>query len=155
MTDLTPERIAQLRKILRTNPNNDILYAGAVFAALDEIERLSVSQERYRQEALTSHAANDDLRTELSRVAAERDSLIEQVKAMTGSWNELSRVKTERDEAVRLTQRLYEDFAPPPSPGCSCHISPPCNDCVEHSYTRELLEEARAFLSRMEGRKDG
>lgn len=41
MTTFTPERIAQLRETLRANPDNSVLYAGAVFSALDEIERLS------------------------------------------------------------------------------------------------------------------
>ncbi len=36
----TPDRIAKLRETLRSNPKNDVLYAGAAFAALDEIERL-------------------------------------------------------------------------------------------------------------------
>ena len=27
-----------------------------------------------------------------------------------------------------------------PNANCSCHISPPCNDCVDHAGTRELIE---------------
>ena len=29
-----------------------------------------------------------------------------------------------------------------PGPNCSCHISPPCGDCVDHSWTRELKRNA-------------
>lgn len=26
-----------------------------------------------------------------------------------------------------------------PNANCSCHLSPPCNDCVEFAHTRELI----------------
>ena len=85
----TPERIAQLRaKIAAFGPTwpklsgHGNLHTMACIdlpAALDEIERLSAAQERYRQEALASHAAHDALRAELSRLKAELD---EAVKAL-------------------------------------------------------------------------
>jgi len=34
-----------------------------------------------------------------------------------------------------------------PEANCSCHLAPPCDDCVEHSYAREVLAEAKAFLA--------
>jgi hypothetical protein len=30
-----------------------------------------------------------------------------------------------------------------PDKNCSCHISPPCNDCVTYSHQRELAERSR------------
>lgn len=30
-----------------------------------------------------------------------------------------------------------------PDKNCSCHISPPCHDCVTHSYARELEQRTR------------
>lgn len=33
-----------------------------------------------------------------------------------------------------------------PEPNCSCHISPPCSDCVEYSGRREALEFARRVI---------
>ena len=29
---------------------------------------------------------------------------------------------------------------------CSCHICPPCEDCVRHSYARELIKEANKAI---------
>lgn len=34
-----------------------------------------------------------------------------------------------------------------PDRNCSCHISPPCSDCVDHSGTREALEDAHAAIA--------
>lgn len=36
-----------------------------------------------------------------------------------------------------------------PEPNCSCHISPPCNDCVDHSGEREAWEFARDLLAKL------
>ena len=32
-----------------------------------------------------------------------------------------------------------------PTKNCSCHICPPCNDCVDHGHTRELVEHWNRF----------
>jgi hypothetical protein len=39
-----------------------------------------------------------------------------------------------------------------PESNCSCHISPPCSDCVEHGHVREALEQAQAAIAKAEGR---
>jgi hypothetical protein len=28
-----------------------------------------------------------------------------------------------------------------PEKKCSCHINPPCNDCVEHGFARDIIEQ--------------
>lgn len=43
---------------------------------------------------------------------------------------------------AELIENLVEQIPSPPDRNCSCHISPPCNDCVDHSWTRDLLETA-------------
>lgn len=30
-----------------------------------------------------------------------------------------------------------------PDKNCSCHIAPPCNDCITYSHQRELAERSR------------
>lgn len=35
----------------------------------------------------------------------------------------------------------------PPEKNCSCHLSPPCNDCVDHSAVREFFIDARKALA--------
>jgi len=38
----------------------------------------------------------------------------------------------------------------PPERNCSCHISPPCHDCLEHGETREEIEAARELIAKIE-----
>ena len=52
------------------------------------------------------------------------------------------------DVMVELLEGFI-DITHPPEANCSCHISPPCNDCVNHWGTRELIENARAALTKV------
>jgi hypothetical protein len=38
-----------------------------------------------------------------------------------------------------------------PDEACRCHISPPCNDCVEWSATRDAMDQARAAIAKAKG----
>lgn len=42
---------------------------------------------------------------------------------------------------------LLEVVDEPPDANCSCHLSPPCNDCIDYSHIREALSDARAVLA--------
>jgi hypothetical protein len=44
-----------------------------------------------------------------------------------------------------LEQCLEHLYAP--SANCSCHISPPCNDCVDYAGIRDAIRDAKAALS--------
>ena len=37
-----------------------------------------------------------------------------------------------------------------PDRNCSCHISPPCNDCVNHSSARAALEDAHDAIAALD-----
>jgi hypothetical protein len=39
----------------------------------------------------------------------------------------------------------------PPEPNCSCHVAPPCNDCVDHAGLREAFDVARAAIAKATG----
>ena len=52
--------------------------------------------------------------------------------------------KTLAERIKRLEEagdRLEELLGDPPNANCSCHISPPCNDCVEWAAIREAKTE--------------
>ncbi len=43
----------------------------------------------------------------------------------------------------------------PPEKNCSCHLAPPCNDCVEHSAVREFFSDARTALAAIDSLQKG
>ena len=58
------------------------------------------------------------------------------------------------EEVPRLREALEVmlDATIAPDANCSCHIAPPCSDCVEFSMIREAREQAKAALA---GGSDG
>jgi hypothetical protein len=41
---------------------------------------------------------------------------------------------------------LLDAIPAPPERNCSCHIAPPCHDCVEYAALREAIGNAEAAL---------
>lgn len=39
-----------------------------------------------------------------------------------------------------LLGQLLPYVEPPPPSACSCHVNPPCGDCVDNGHLRGLLE---------------
>lgn len=53
-------------------------------------------------------------------------------------------------EAIRFFMDMVGE---PPESNCSCHIAPPCNDCVEHIGLREAFDVARAAIAKATGKQ--
>ena len=49
------------------------------------------------------------------------------------------------DELTAALENLTE-FTDVPDANCSCHLTPPCGDCVEYGGIRDALERARVVL---------
>lgn len=67
-------------------------------------------------------------------------------------YDEAHAIEQERDAlkaelalAKELLERWYNDSDIPES-NCSCHISAPCNDCIEWSALRETAEHTERLL---------
>lgn len=48
--------------------------------------------------------------------------------------------------------KWLEEITVYPERNCSCHLSPPCNDCVEYGAIREAMENTRALIAKAEGK---
>ena len=60
--------------------------------------------------------------------------------------------KVERQSAALKLASLalsegVEYVEEPPEKNCTCHLSPPCNDCVDHSAVREFFIDARKAIA--------
>lgn len=95
-------------------------------------------------------------------VRAEQRAEIERLEALHHStnrelWSALDRMedakqerdalRSQRDRVTWALEHLLERGIEPPDRNCSCHISPPCNDCVEWSGLREAVEHAESALA--------
>lgn len=82
-----------------------------------------------------------------SRECVPGEKFIVTAQRVTGQTPHQFRVQAEaqRDAlgvAAGLALEALEELVgtvPVTEPNCSCHISPPCGDCVENSHDRELL----------------
>lgn len=56
--------------------------------------------------------------------------------------HEIKRLKAINSALVKLCEEAIESHYAP-DPNCSCHISPPCSDCVEYGGIRETVKYLR------------
>lgn len=50
------------------------------------------------------------------------------------------------DKAAASIEDLIQFVGPVPEKNCSCHISPPCDDCVAYTQLRTVLDTAKETL---------
>lgn len=63
-------------------------------------------------------------------------SLLKRLEAADKRINQL------RNSVELFLERADE----PPEPNCSCHLSPPCNDCVDYGGLREAFSVGRELV---------
>ncbi len=88
-----------------------------------------------------SNDENIKLKSAISRMADENIEFKEQLATVTAQRNSL-------EGALKL---MLERIQEPPDSNCSCHISPPCNDCVDFGGEREAFEVAKEALASLKG----
>lgn len=52
--------------------------------------------------------------------------------------------RTTKELMALLEQAV--DLIDAPEKDCRCHVSPPCNDCVEHGHARDISEQIECAL---------
>lgn len=60
------------------------------------------------------------------------------------------------DTKPRVKMHLLKvgDTVEPPPKNCSCHISPPCSDCVDYGSLREAIELSKTSLKERQVNND-
>ena len=88
-----------------------------------------------REEVASRNNDVAEREVKLARVEKERDAL---------------KAKLEHADArIRRLEACIEDFlelTEVPDANCSCHLAPPCGDCVEYGSIREVRALANALL---------
>lgn len=79
---------------------------------------------------------------------AEINRLRQKANYMEALWKHCEK---QRDDLRGALEQLLETMGPPPERNCSCHISPPCNDCVDYSGVREAIEYAEKLIAEAKG----
>jgi uncharacterized coiled-coil protein SlyX len=78
---------------------------------------------------------------------AEKQISIELIDAYQAQQETIESLNLRVARLVDALNELTEMVEEPPDRNCSCHISPPCSDCVEYSGLREALQQSRSALS--------
>lgn len=65
---------------------------------------------------------------------------------MTEQETECAMLRRAVNSLLVTVDELMQQVNEPPEANCSCFISPPCNDCVEHAWLREVIVNARAAI---------
>jgi hypothetical protein len=55
-------------------------------------------------------------------------------------------LREDRNALLAVVRAFMDVVEEPPPANCTCHISPPCRDCVDHSALREAFAAARLAL---------
>lgn len=70
------------------------------------------------------------------------------VERMGGLWSSRLVPVDEVDRWVGICEELVDELSRrTPEKNCSCCISPPCSDCVDHGSARELLDTVHRMFS--------
>jgi len=82
-----------------------------------------------------------------AEVVGVRGSDFERVAlAITGPASSIASDERLTGLVEELLDNLYV-----PEPDCRCHLSPPCNDCVENGGLREIVAAVRRALDARKG----
>ena len=74
--------------------------------------------------------------------------------AVLEALQSVQRAEREKAEGLRAALEAFVDNSYAPESNCSCHLSPPCRDCVEFGGIRELIAEGQKALAAYEASKE-
>ncbi|MBK0415232.1 hypothetical protein JD974_12530 [Chromobacterium haemolyticum] len=136
--------------LLRVVPGYDGMGQEVYAKSVDEVVNL-LSEYGMRIEELESQRdqAWAELRTIREAIGANpaESTLDEVASKLTYNDGAVSKLISQRDNLLSALELMVERIAEPPDANCSCHLSPPCNDCVDYGGEREAFETAKAEIA--------
>ena len=118
-------------------------------AIINDLQTLVIAENQRKQQLEAEVAAKDAEIMEqcrLNGMGAERElALLGQIERQSAALKLASLALSEGVEYVEE----------PPEKNCTCHLAPPCNDCVDHSAVREFFIDARKALAAIDSLQEG
>ena len=109
------------------------------------------------------HKTDGEIICELRSQIEKQSERIEELEAERGDsqfcagCNDAAKTIEKQAAALKLASLALSEgveyVEEPPEKNCSCHLSPPCNDCVDHSAVREFFMDARKALAAIDALK--
>ena len=141
--EVSPKCQANATHIATANPS-------AILELIEKYKALEAENERFKAFNVELTAKCNWYNSDGARLERERDELKRQLAELKGGLtyrNSLvCHLEKQLAEYKGLLSNLMEVVEEPPESNCSCHISPPCSDCIEWSGLREALSEARTAM---------
>jgi len=126
-----------------------------------DLARVTAELEHHKSVKETIDSAHKELSREHAALRARVNELEAQIERdawtlspeMVQTRNDQLAAKLEQAEQrnaelVGLLEDVLEFIGEPPPPNCSCHISQPCSDCVDHAEARDIGSRINAALAR-------
>ena len=126
----------------------------AIFGVISDAEAIVAAKDA-EIAAWKNDAINGGNAGYLREVAEQQAERIKELKTEFDGCSELldnaERIMEQQSAALKLASLALSEgveyVEEPPEKNCTCHLAPPCNDCVEHSAVREFFIDARKALA--------
>jgi hypothetical protein len=103
--------------------------------------------------------AAETLLARVVELEAEKDDMVRWNKVLRDESRELRIENTALGTLARQLGNALDEvlcLIETPPPNCSCHLSPPCSDCVDYGWSREVAAVGRRILADyFKARKEG
>jgi hypothetical protein len=141
-TQHTPEPLIPAIRQYKHNDGSD----GFVIAFDEKLTIAAFAQLEQQRDDI--HKNYTDLAFRLTDVEQQRDELQEKLAISEVMYQSGAHYQAKCEELLTALIELVEMSEEPPERNCSCHINPPCRDCVNYSGIREALECARKAIAK-------
>lgn len=118
----------------------------AIEIQLEKIEKLLGPN--YKLTLIASHNGAGELKdADFVLKMVDRATLLKTIDRFLPEKN-----KTKAPDLLEELMLVVADHVDIPESNCSCHLHPPCGDCVDYSHARSTIKECQQWLA---ARKEG
>lgn len=87
----------------------------------------------------------------MSHIDAQQARIADLELALFAENQKRQEVERQHGKLQVALDLMLERVPEPPEANCSCHLSPPCNDCIDYGGEREAFELAKDAIAAVRG----